>query len=435
MDEEAKKRMAVFRFGVIADFVGGRALSRGEVRRLLAQKSAQRWEIPGSGRSRISVSTIKSWIARYRASGNRLESLYPKGRSDRGQSRTIDQETAQGLVTLRRELPAVSLPLLMQEARARQIIPVGAKVPYATLYRFLQSEGLLQKPDQEAQDRRRFEAADPNDLWQADVLHGPPVLQEGKQRKTYLIAFIDDMSRLAVHAEFYLHERLESFLDALRKALLMRGLPRKLYVDNGAAFRCHHLEHICASLGIVLLHSRPYQPEGRGKMERWFRTVRQQFLSTAKASTLEELNDALRPWVAAYNAARHRTTQETPVSRFSRHIECIRPAPKDLEDHFRKTVRRTVAKDRTVALGGKLYEAPVALIGKQVMLLYHEHDPARVEVTFGGQTYGFIRLLDVKVNCRVKRGHSGLKLDRPLHDERYRGGRLFGADAAREEQG
>jgi len=102
------------------------------------------------------------------------------------------------------------------------------------------------------------------------MFFGPEVgaLSKGRQRKTYLIAFIDDMSRLIPHAEFYLHERLEGFLEAYRKALRMRGLPRKLYVDNGPSFRSNHLEHICASLGIVLLHARPYQPEGKGKIER-----------------------------------------------------------------------------------------------------------------------------------------------------------------------
>ena len=102
-----------------------------------------------------------------------------------------------------------------------------------------------------------------------------------------MIAFIDDMTRLIPYAAFYLHERLEYFLDALRKALLMRGLPKKLYVDNGPAFRSNHLEFICASLGIVLIHAKPYQPEGKGKIERFNRTVREGFLSTAQATTLE----------------------------------------------------------------------------------------------------------------------------------------------------
>lgn len=426
MEEERKKRVAVFRFGVIADFVGTRQLDRGETERLIRDKCARKWQIPFSARTRISETSIKEWTARYKLSGNKLESLYPQERSDKGKSRAIGQETALGLITLRKEMPVATLPAFMQEAHARNIILPGMKVSYSALYRFLQSEGLMQKPSATPADRRRFEAGYPNDLWQADVMHGPYVEFEGKQRKTYLIAFIDDMSRLIPHAEFYLHERLECFLEALRKALLMRGLPRKLYLDNGSAFRSYHLEHVCASLSIALLHAKPYQPEGKGKIERWFRTVRGQFLSTFKVTTLQALNEAFRFWVLRYHETVHNSTGEAPLRRFADQIECVRAAPKDLEDYFRKAAKRTVAKDRTISLGGRLYEAPVALIGKRVTLLYHEHDGARVEVTFGGKTHGFVSKLDVNVNCRVKRGKDAFELDTNNNPGRYSGGDLFG---------
>ncbi len=424
MEDELKKRIAVFRYGVIADFAGGRILSHGEMKRLIRDKCVRKWQIPGSQRSSISESTIKEWIARYRASGSKLESLHPKRRSDRGKSRAIEQETAQGLLALRKELPELTLPVFMREAKQRKILLPGMRVTYSTLYRFLQSEGMLKKPSSAPEDRRRFEAEYPNDLWQSDVMHGPYVEVEGKQRKTYLIAFVDDMSRLAVHGEFYLRENLKVFLDALRKALKMRGVPRKLYVDNGSAFRSHHLQHTCASLGIALIYSRPYQPEGRGKIERWFRTVRESFLSTEKVKTLDKLNESFNNWLSAYNHTSHSITKETPIKRFASHIECIRAASGDIEDHFRKASRRTVAKDRTIALDGRLYEAPVDLIGKRVNLLYHEHDPARVEIVYGDRTYGFAILLDVNVNCRIKRGRESLEIQGNNKD-RYKGGKLF----------
>lgn len=425
MDEETKKRIAVFRFGVIADFVGSRSLSWGETERLMRDKCGQRWQIPGSMRTGISESTLKEWISRYKGSGNKLESLYPRDRSDRGKTRAIEKELAAGLISLRKEMPVVSLPVFISEAKARRIIMPGMHIPYATLYRFLKTEGLVDRPTGLPEDRRRFEAEYPNDLWQSDIMHGPYVMSEGKKRKTYLTAFIDDMSRIIPHAEFYLHERLESFLDALRKALLMRGIPRKLYVDNGPSFRSNHLEHICASLGIVLVHARPYQPEGKGKIERWFRTVRGGFLCTQKTATIEELNEKFRTWVTGYNDTRHSSTGESPIRRFAKNIECVRPAPKDLEDHFRKTAKRTVAKDRTIALAGRLYEAPVELIGKQVSLLYHEHDPARVEVVFAGKTYGFISSVDVNVNYRIKRNNGVTEIQTENNPDRYRGGALF----------
>lgn len=423
MDEDLKKRIAVFRYGVIADFVGARRLSRGERNRLLQEKCGQTWQIPGSPRTHIAVSTVKEWIARYKQSGSKLESLYPQERSDRGTLRSVDDETAAGIIALRKELPEVTLPVFLAEARERKIIRPGLSVSSSTLYRFLKANGLMESTPA-AQDRRRFEAEQPNDLWQSDVMHGPYVSLDGKQRKTYLTAFIDDHSRLIPHAEFFLSERLDNFLDALRKALRMRGLPRKLYVDNGPAFRSSHLEHICASLGIALRHAKPYQPEGKGKIERWFRTVRDGFLATVKANTVSGLNEALQVWINTYHETPHGTTGEAPIKRFTRQLECVRPAPKDMEDHFRKEARRTVARDRTFSLLGQLYEAPLDTVGKQVALLFHEHDPARVEVFFGGKTCGFAKILDVHVNCRVKRWEGKTSIE-PQNDSRYGGGKLF----------
>jgi putative transposase len=427
MDEEQKKQVAMFRLRVISDFTDAASLAWGDVERLMREKCGRKWQIPASPRTRISESTLKEWIARYRESGNKLESLYPKDRSDQGKSRAVSEETAAGLILLRKELPNVTLPVLLERAKERKIVPSGTALHYSTLYRFLKSQDLVDRPATAPKDRRKFEEEHPNDMWQSDVLHGPTVTLDGKQRKTYMTAFIDDMTRIIPHAEFYLHERLDCFLDAFRKALLMRGLPKKLYVDNGPAFRSNHLEFICASLGIVLIHAKPYQPEGKGKIERFNRTIREGFLSTAKATTLTELNEQLREWISKYHDRPHGGTGEAPIKRFTKNIECVRPAPKDMEDHFRKEARRTVARDRTFSLAGKLYEAPVDLVGKQVRLLYHEHDPARIEMRSGdNKTYGFASVLDLNVNCRVKRENGVTGIDPGDASEKYKGGGLFG---------
>lgn len=411
MDEEQQKQIAVFRFGVISDFVNRAHMDRGEQQRLLKDKCAKSWQIPFSNRSRLARSTILDWIRRYKQSGGRLESLYPKNRSDRGLSRAIDEETAQSLVRLRKELPNAPVGVLIAEMQYRRLAPAGTVLKPATVYRFLHQQGLMNTQQPAVVDRRRFEAEWPNDIWQSDAIHGPMVTMEGKRRKTYLFAFLDDMSRLITHAEFYLSEKLDSYLDALKKALLKRGLPRKLYVDNGPAFRSRHLQHITASLGVALVHSQPYQPQGRGKIERWFYTVQTQFLPGFKGQSLKELNLALDCWIRdLYHQRKHSTTAQSPLKRFTEHMECIRPAPKDLEDHFRKSAKRRVAKDRTVSLNGKLYEAPVTLIGKHVTVLYHEDDPSEVEILSQGRSYGLLTPLDLHVNCRVRRYGTRLSL-------------------------
>lgn len=435
MDEESKKRIAEFRFGVIHDLIGDRRLKRGERQRLLREKTACEWDIPGSGRSRISASTILSWVRKYERGGRRLESLYPEGRSDRGRPRVLDAETVLALCELKKQLRGASLPVVLKEARTRKIISREFKAANATVYRIFKQRGLMRR-EEAVEDRRRFEAELPNDIWQSDCMHGPMVDVDGRKRKSYLFAFIDDMSRLVIQAKFYLNERVESYADALRTALKKRGLPRKLYVDNGSAFRSNLLMHATASLGVALIHTPPYQPQGRGKIERFFKTVRMQFLSIWKEdATLDELNEALGRWVDDYHATVHASTRQKPLDRYLKHAHLLREAPKDLDDHFRSRVQRKVDRDRTVSLNGRLYEAPIHLMGRMITLLYHEDDPARVEAFFDGASQGMLVPLDVKVNCRVRRSkHIVELLPTPItvRDEendaehRYTGGRLFG---------
>jgi transposase InsO family protein len=411
MEEEKKREVATFRFGVISDLVVAHHLERGERERLLREKAERQWVIPYCRRTRISASTIASWVRRYERSGRKLESLYPLGRPDIGRSRVLDEEVAQMLINLKKEYPRASIQSLIEELRSRKIIEPWAKVSATTVWRFLKGQGLLDQVEERAKDRRRFEAELPNDLWQSDMMYGPLVQVEGRKRKTFLFAFLDDMSRLVPHAQFYVSEALESYLDCLRQALLRRGLPRRLYVDNGPSFRSQHLAQITASLGIALVHSTPYQPEGRGKCERWFRTVRGQFLSRWQGEDLGELNQAFWKWVEeTYHQNLHSVTAQAPLERFSSHLECLRPSPPNLEDYFRKRTLRVVAKDRTVALNGRLYEAPLSLIGKKVALLYHDHDPARVEILFEEHSYGFIPLLDQRVNFRVRRNSHRIEI-------------------------
>ena len=404
MTENEKQRVAIFRFSVIHEFVGGAALSRREKRRLLKEKCARKWDIPLSDRTRISRSAVLRWIRLYNESGGQLESLYPKDRSDNGKSRAIDKETGLNLIHLRREMPDATVPVLIRIMNERDLSPPGKDLKSTTVYRFLHAQNLMKLPESQKQDRRKFEAELPNDIWQSDVMHGPMVTEGDRKRKSYLIAVIDDHSRLIPYARFYLSEKLASFLDAFEKALLKRGLPRKLYVDNGAAYRSKHLEHITASLGIALIHAKPYKPEGKGKIERWFRTVRGQFLTEVGQMSLDELNGAFDLWRSqVYHQRVHSATGLKPLNRFTSRMECLRAAPDNLKDHFRMIARRRVGKDRTITLDGNLFEAPVQLIGQRVDLLYHKDSPKRVEVRWQQKSYGYLTVVDLNVNCRGKR--------------------------------
>ena len=403
MDEERKKQIAVFRFGVIADFVNGSRLQPGQKQQLLREKCARKWTIPFSRRTYIGCTTIRDWIGKYEKSGGRLEALYPKQRQDLGRSRGIDNQTAANLICLRKQMPAATVAAVIAAMKQRRLISPGVGLSHTSVWRFFKRRNLMPQAA-EPVDRRKFEAELPNDIWQSDVMHGPAVMVEGRRRKSYLIAFIDDHSRLIPFAGFYLSENLSWFLHAFEQALVRRGLPRKLYVDNGSAYRSRQLEHICASLAIALIHAAAYQPQGKGKIERFIRTVRMQFLPTvADGVSLVQINQALGVWLDTYHQRRHSATGKSPWDRFANNMQCLRPAGDDLKDHFRMVARRTVAKDRSVTLNGRLFEAPVDLIAKRIELLYHQQNPKRVEAFFKNKSYGLLRPVDITVNCRVKR--------------------------------
>jgi len=402
MEQEKKEKIALFRFGIIAALTALKKTEKGERERRLREITQTEWDIPYSGRSFLCRSTVLEWLKRYQSSGGKLESLYPKGRSDRGRSRALDPETAQALITLKQEFRNASLPALVKIARERRILLPGFQTSFQTLYRLFQRHGLDNPEPRE--NHQAFEAELVNDLWQSDAMHGPWVLEGGRLRKTYLFAFLDDYSRLIPHAQFYLRENVENYIAAFLKALAKRGLPRKLYLDNGPSFRSHHLAHGCAQLGIALIHARAYRPQGKGKIERWFLTLQTQWIPTLpKNLSLAQLNEKLQDWMDThYHQAIHSTTGQKPLERFLKHMHLVRAAAGNLADAFRWRIQRKVASDRTVSVTGRLFEAPVGLIGKTLTLLWHPSEPDRIEVFYQERSYGFLVPLDPHVNYRLR---------------------------------
>jgi transposase InsO family protein len=402
MDREKKEKIAVFRFGVIFPLVE-RDLREywGEKERILRELTSKEWEIPFSTRTYISKATILTWVKRYETGGRKIEALFPETRDDRGRMRSIDAETLDALVRMRNEHPKLSTPRLVERARAEQIFPPGKELSMATIYRLMKLH--TQRKEKVGRDLRKFEVQMSNDLWQSDCMHGPKILHEGKPRKTYLFALIDDHSRLIPHGQFYLAETLENYLDCLWTALKKRGVPRKLYVDNGASFRSRRLQLGCASLEIGLSYARPYKPQGKGKIERFFRTVRTQFLPDAEEHrTLADLNRHFIAYIEnTYHVRIHGGTGQTPLDRYLQDAKALRKAPDDLPAYFRKQEIRKVNNDRTVKLDGRLYEAPAGLVGLSVVLRFETYD--RIEVFVDDRSKGFLKELNQEVNSRVKR--------------------------------
>jgi len=356
LDEKTRQQIALFRYGLIADLVHRQAGQRG-LYALLREKAARIYEIPGSRRTRVAAETLRDWLSAYRRGG--FDALYPKPRRDQGRARAIPQEVADLLCSIKEERPALSVALVIEQAKATGALPESLYLAPATVHRLLSRNGLMDKKPTEptSKDRRRFAFDKANELWMSDVMHGPAVVAENKRkRKTYLIAFLDDATRVIPYATFALSENTAAFLPALQQAIRRRGIPQRLYVDNGATYRSHHLALVCAKLGITLIHARPYQPQGRGKQERWFRTVRMQLLSQLQeddTKSLEALNRRLWSWVEAeYHRTPHRGLDGlTPLDRWAMSADDVRVLEHgcDLDELFLFEQIRKVQKDRTIS--------------------------------------------------------------------------------------
>jgi transposase InsO family protein len=328
-------------------------------------------------------------------------------RCDRGQSRVVPPQLAELIERLKRENPHRTGTTLLRELA----LVSGSDTPgisAATLYRFLKQRGLTARQLLALPVHKKFEAERSNQIWQSDMLFGPYVQRAGGGRmQAFLYATLDDASRLVPHAQFYPQQGLDAFLDCLRQAVAARGVPIRLYVDNAKVFRSSPLKRIAASMGILIIHTPPYQPQGRGKIERFFRSVREQLLANLdpqRTLSLEELNQCLWAWIEqAYHRSQHSGLGTTPLLRWQRDIEQVRQLPPatDLRRLFFYRVNRLVRRDSTFMLRGRFYEAPAALAGETIEVRFDPLDLAQLEIYFQGEAQGMARLVDAVVNAHL----------------------------------
>lgn len=397
MDEQHREEIAAFRWQLIAPVVT-QELGRLERRRVLQQVARQHYQIPHSDKTRVSIRTLERWIAAYQGHG--FEGLKPRVRADAQTGRVITPEILQAAIDARRAIPGRSVQQIIRVLEMSGMVPAG-RLRRSTLAEHLSRAGYSRKEMLQRKTRatfRRFEAEHRNDCWQGDVCHLlalPHPTQPGKTRKVYLLAFMDDFSRQA-YGQLYWEEKLPRLEDCLKRTILRYGLPRRIYVDNGAIYSARHLARICGKLGIRLTHSRPYRPQGRGKIERFFRYVETSFVPEAQAliqsgqlMRLEQLNEMFWAWLeVAYNARPHGATRQTPRERFENDTEPLRRIdPVDLRQVFLWEEERTVDQTGCFSLHGNEYEVESPLARRKVLLRYDPYDLSQIQVWHEGKRF------------------------------------------------
>jgi len=378
VDEKTKMAIALKRFSLISPILNGQVESIGAY---CAEVTGQPIEMPHYGLRNYSPNTVSSWYSDYVRFG--LDGLKPKSRSDRGLARVLSGDMEEKILAKAREYPkapaTVIYDMLIEE---RAFLKSDASL--ATVRRFLRANAPALAAGAEGHAQMlRFAMENTNELWQADFQYGPYVKDGKKKKATYLMAYIDDASRLITHAEFYLSQDLAVLRHSFKEAVLRRGIPALLYSDNGKIYRSQSFAYLCANIGVTLLHHGLYQAYKKGKIERFFKTVRTRFNSRITAGdleSLEKLNKAFWHWLDTdYQKAPHEGlgNGQTPLGRFLEQAGNIK-LPTDLADFnakFLVNVRRTVKKDATISFGARLYETNPVLAGERLDVKYDPDAP------------------------------------------------------------
>lgn len=399
--DAARTAVATFRFGVIAPLLV-RALGPGERAHILRDLAARLWKTQDGRTIRIHARTLTRWAARYKAQG--FSGLLPEERSDRGVGRILPEQIVLRAVALRQEDPERSVLQIIR------ILELEGRSEPGQIKRTTLGEALCRAGVSRAEvtrDKQTFQLREspyPNAMWQIDtchLLHLPDA--QGHRRTVYLVACLDDFSRFVV-ARLYVADDRPAVADLLKRAITALGKPEMVYSDNGGPYHSDMLATACARLGIAPRHTRPYRPQGRGKVERLFLTVQRQWGREAQAlidaGRLQSIDDCQRffaAWLHSdYNTRVHSSTKETPEAR----IGAVHPDhprvqvdPQVLADAFLWTETRTVTAVGTISIEGHDYEVASELARRKVTVRFDPYDLSRILIEHEGKSWGLAQAL------------------------------------------
>lgn len=371
--ENEKNAIALFKYAIIAPLINDiyDCKSKEEFYR---NASTKQYTLPNGKTTTLTAGTIKKWYIDYCKYGFNV--LKPKNRNDAGLSRKIPEECLEKISSLKKEFPHIT-----GKAIYRKLIEEGdikaKNVSLASIYRFINNNKLN---THNVVERKAFEMEFANDCWQGDTSHGPIITIDGKKVQTYLIQLIDDASRLIVGYQFFLNDNAVNFQIVLKQAIKTYGIPKKVFVDNGTPYKNQQLSLICATIGISLIHAKAYSPQSKAKIERSFRTVKDNFLNCedwTKYSSLKDLNDSYRDYIVKnYNSKHHSGIDDIPRNRFQKDYDKLKfmLSHEEVDKMFLHVVEKPVAEDGTIRLLKKDFEVPQKYIKQRILVKYSPED-------------------------------------------------------------
>lgn len=403
MTQEQKQEIALFRYSIIAPLVNDTkdpAVSYAQYYRQAAQKT---YTGPGGKTVHVSAPTIQKWHLDYRKNG--FDALMPHGRSDEGASRRLGQDTQERIRYLKKEYPKMTAAEIYRRLKADGTMAAG-EFSISTVERFvktvLNDENLTQN-----KDMRRYELAHINDVWCGDTSYGPYLHTDCGKKRVYVIALLDDASRFIVGADLFLNDTFENLMMVMKSAVSKYGKPKIWNFDNGRTYRNRQMELLSARLGTTVRFCQPYTPTGKAKIERWFSSMKMQWMSgldMREFGSLDQLRDNFAAYVQSYNQTVHSSLDgKTPQDRFFSEPEHIRrPAPEKIENDFLFEIERRVSADCVIVIDRTEYEVDCRYAKQRIRLRYAP-DMKKIYVVEASGALVPIRLLNKQDNAVIKR--------------------------------
>lgn len=396
-------KIAHLRFAVIAPAIQG--LFSEPTKTAYYKKAAEKpLNMPDGREVFLNYNTFEKWEARYKRNG--MDGLMPKRRSDAGLSRVLPDTAIAEIFRLKQQFSRINATLIYSKLIADGFIK-QSEVSLSAVQRFIKKNDLKSARNPNIKDRKAFEEEFPCAMYQADTCHSIYITENGIKRKTYLFHVVDDHSRMIVGARFFYNDNAYNFQLVLKEAIARYGLCKKLYTDHGGPYSNGQLRLILGSLGIIEIHAPVRDGAAKAKVERSFRTVKDTWLNgfdPSSVKSLEQLNRLLANYVRIRNNSFNRDISETPMERYSRHLDRIRfPKSRELLDEcFMNRIIRRVNNDSTVSIDTVSYDVPMQFIRMKVEIRFLPDDMKNAYILFEGRRYP-IRPTNKLENSRTKR--------------------------------
>lgn len=408
MNEEKEKMMAITRYGIVANLL--HLDSHELLKDAIEMQARHPWPLPDGRQRKFAPGTIEEWFYDYRHGG--LAALTKGSRKDEGLFRKMPAEVGDLITDILRQTPTIHGSTIWQALQENE--EVKDKLPSSsTFYRYVKRTRPVVASTSETRERRAFEGEHAGQLWQGDLMYGPYVtIKDSSNRRlkaaTFLVQIIDDNSRMALGGQFFLTQSLNSHLEVLRDSLLANGICQRYYCDNGKIYTSLLVKQVAATLGMKILHAPVRDGAAKGKIERFFQTVRTQFLDTfniaGAPATIIELNNLYASWREKYNNSFHSGIGCTPAEKWHATAHKLVFKPDDvIHAAFMVNTTRLTKKDGTFSLHGIRYETDAHLAGKKINVKYNPFFPDRIMVSYEKVDYGQAHPLDPHFNSQKKR--------------------------------